>query len=933
MMVKRILFIVLLVAGGSQAIHAQKANITGTVVDSLNNPQPWATAAILTLPDSTLANYALSNREGKFAIIGVDTGKYVLQVTFSGMNTHSEDVFVTSKGQDISVGTIMLTEENLLEEVKVKADYIPIRIKGDTVELNADAYKADPNASVEELLKKMPGFEIDSEGNLTVNGERVGKVMVDGKEFFGGDGKVAIQNLPADAIDKVQVYDKKSEKAEFTGIDDGDRTKTVDLKLKKDKKKGAFGNINGGYGLDVANKSVYNSKLSWNKFDKKLQLSVIGTVNNINQTGFSYEEFIDFVGGMQKFSQKVGNGWRWNGNTGGLPISNGLGQGRAFTTSGGVNMNYTFKKNTELNVSYLYYRIDNTTDTRSTRQNFIDEGTFLTTDDNIQNVINSNHKVNMRFDHALDTATEMTVMGDFRFSMGNMFSTAEALTYGIGGELQNGSVRDYTSDQEGWNGNLEFNLKRKLKKRGRSFFVEGSLGLDGTDNRMLLDGSNSLSLNNILYTYPLRQNQLNLNNELTYSAQATYTEPLKNDQYLEFEAGLENFKSTIDYSVYNVQPGSSVVFDSLLSSKYVPGFNTYYTGMSLMRIRTKYSLTVGVEGQYSALNGELTLRDTSIQKTFWNVLPRAELNLNLKQGKRLRFEFQTSADAPAIEQVQPVVDNSNPTNIYVGNPDLGQEYTYELNANYNGFNPMKMGGWFGGIYSEYTTNNIVNATTVDTNLIRYTRPVNVKYSTNTFLYLNRTAELKFLKARYGLGINTNFNRGLLYINDQQNTSTTYYVGLDARVMNKNTKVFDILVNVKANYNRVSYDISSQLNQDYMTYQGFLDFSLKFAKNWLWKLDFDYTLYSAEVYGSATSIPLLSSGLSYFVLDKRGEIKLYAFDILNQNQSLTRSVNLNYIDETRVNIIQRYYMLSFTWNLAGKRPGGDGHKSQWRMWKR
>jgi hypothetical protein len=912
--------------------NSQKQNITGIVVDSTNNPQPWATAAILQLKDSALVNYSLSNREGKFAIIGVDTGSYILQVTFAGMGTYSENIRLAEQGKDLDVGTILLSED-MLKEVRVESDFIPIRIKADTVEFNANAYKADPNASVEEILKKMPGFEIDADGNLTVNGEKVGKVMVDGKEFFGGDGKVAIQNLPADAVDKVQVYDKKSEKAQFTGVDDGERTKTVDLKLKKDKKKGAFGSVMAGYGVDENMESVYNSKLNWNKFDKKLQLSFIGTFNNINQTGFSYQEFIDFVGGMQKFSQKVGNGWRWNGNTGGLPISNGLGQGRAVTASGGVNFNYAFKKKTELNVSYLIYRIDNLTESTSMRQNFIAGGSFLTQDSDLQEVLNLNHKMSLRFDHAIDTATEITIMANGGYSVGNMHSLAESYTYGTESELQNSSIREYFTDQDAFNFNSEFNIKRKMKKKGRSLFAEGSFGMDGTDNRMLLDGLNQLLYGSTLVDIPIIQNQKNLNNEMTYDAEVAYTEPLKNDNFLEFTAGMTNFTGLVDYQVYNVYPDSAVVFNDMLSNKYVPGFLTYYGGGSYMRVRTAYTLTAGLEYQYASLDGELQLMDTSISKQFHNFLPSAELNLNLKQGKRIMMEFSTRADAPALEQVQPVVDNSNPTSIYTGNPNLGQEYTYEFNVNYNGFNPVKMGGWFGGVYAEYTTNNIVNATTVDENLIRYTTPVNVRYATNTFFYLNRSSELKFLNSRFSLGMNGNFNRGIIFLNNLENENSSWFAGLDLRVMNKKTKVVDLLVNLKANYNSVSYSISKEFNQDYMTYYGFVDLSVKFAKNWLWKLDFDYTLLSAEVYGEATSIPLLSTALSYFVLDNRGEIKLYAFDIFNQNQSITRSVNLNYIDETTRNIIQRYYMLSFTWNLAGKRPKGSDGGGHWRMWRR
>lgn len=930
--VKYFLLTLFLIAG--YGIQAQKHNIKGNVVDSLGNPQPWATAALLKAKDSSLVNYALTSRDGAFVILGVDTGSYVLQVNFTGMSLHSEKVVVTGQQKDLNVGTIMLFDEDALKEVSVMADHIPIRIKADTVEFNADAYGTDPNANVEELLKKMPGFEVDSEGNLTVNGEKVGKIMVNGKEFFGGDGKIALQNLPADAVDKVQVYDRKSEKAMFTGVDDGDRTKTVDLKLKKDKTKGAFGNINGGMGIDQNTDAVYNSKLSWNKFDNKMQLSFIGTLNNINQTGFSYEEFIDFVGGMNKFSQKVGNGWRFNGATGGLPISNGLGQGRALTSSGGVNFNYTFKKKTELSVSYLYYRIDNLLESENWRENYIQDGSFRTEDSEIQNVLNSSHRVNMRFDHAIDSMTEMTVKGELKFSMGNMVNNATGATFGFnGGALQNASERSFITDQESYSGNIELFLKRKLKKKGRSIFAEGSFGMDGTDNRIRLDGLNTFNVNGSLLSMLQIQNQLNLNNQMTISGKATYTEPLKNDQYLEFKVSTANFMGNVDYSLYDVVSGESVTFNPLLSNKYVPGFFTHRGGATYMRIRTAYNLSASLDAQMTNLNGELTLRDTSISKPYFNLLPRIEMNINMKQGKRLRIELSTEAAAPSIEQVQPVVDNSNPLEVYIGNPELDQEYRYRLNMNYNAFNPVKMSGWFGGVFSDFTTNSIVNATIVDENLIRYTTPVNVAYATNTFFYLNRMAEFKALKSRYSVGINGNYSRRIMFLNGTENVSNVMFAGIDVRVMNKKTKVIDVLVNAKVNYNYVWYDLNANFNSSFLSYTGFVDFSYKFGKNWLWRVDFDYTMLTGQAYDAPQRFALLSSSLSYYVLDRRGEVKFYAFDIFNQNQSITRTANLNYLQETRLNIIQRYYMLSFTWNLAGKKPKGSDGGGHFRMWRR
>jgi len=268
--------------------YSQSYKVTGTVQDSTDAPLIGATVVLLSPTDSVMTGFAITNGKGVFTIDDVKQGDQVLQITYIGYGTFENNVTVRGEGKSVDLGTIKLAgNTNLLDAVEIKGRFIPIVIKKDTVEYNADAYRVRPNATVEELLKKMPGIEVDKDGAITAQGEEVTKVTVDGKKFFGNDPKAATKNLPADAIKKVQVIDEKSKSAQFSGVDDGEDTKTINLELKEDKKKGYFGNVKAGYGTS----DRVDSKLTLNSFNKKLQFSGILGYNNINENGFSFHKY------------------------------------------------------------------------------------------------------------------------------------------------------------------------------------------------------------------------------------------------------------------------------------------------------------------------------------------------------------------------------------------------------------------------------------------------------------------------------------------------------------------------------------------------------------------------------------------------------------------------------------------------------------------
>jgi hypothetical protein len=330
----------------------QRTEIRGTVTDTTLQPLSSATIMLLNAEDSILVSFAVSDPEGAFLIKQVKPNDYLLQVSYLGFQTHFQEISITD-ADPVDVGAINMQHEGaLLSEVEITAEHVPIQIKKDTIEYNAEAFKGQPNDAVEDLLKKLPGMEVESDGTVKAQGETVEKVLVDGKEFFGTDPKIATKNLPADAVDKVQVFDKLSDMAEFSGIDDGDRTKTINLALKEDHKKGVFGNISAGYGSD----DRYETKTNINRFTESSQLSFIGMANNVNQQGFSIQDYVNFSGGMQNIMR---GGGRSRGGGSGIQINSGISDGFVKTLAGGLNYNVDFGKKTELRMSYFHNGIKN----------------------------------------------------------------------------------------------------------------------------------------------------------------------------------------------------------------------------------------------------------------------------------------------------------------------------------------------------------------------------------------------------------------------------------------------------------------------------------------------------------------------------------------------------------------------------------------------
>ncbi len=880
-------------------------SIDGFVIDSLDQGIELATVLLLQEKDSVMAGFSVTNPKGRFKINDVAEGSYILNVTFLGYKDINKPVSVT---KNVDLGKLILTYTNqTLDDIIVSASHIPIKIKDDTIQYNAEAFKTRPADNVEELLKKLPGIEVEDDGTIKAHGEEVENVFVDGKEFFGNDPTIATKNLPADVVDDVQVYDRKSDMAEFSGVDDGERSKTLNLVLKEDKKAGYFGNASAGYGTD----DRYDSKVNVNRFTKNTQLSAIGMFNNVNKQGFSFRESMDFMGGIGAMM----SGGR---SSSGIPISSSLGKGFVNTKAGGLNYNVDVGKNLDINSSYFYNGIENIIHQELSRQNISSRGGFNT--DQIADLesANNNHALNSKIEAKIDSTQR--ILGRVSLGWNNANSTSESSSdnFSEAGRLVSGGVYDNSSAGDSKNASLSMTYMKKLAKPGRLISVNGGWSIRDRNDFGLLNTVNLIVRDLILTPDTLKQEQDQINKQYNYNFGLSYTEPLSNGRYLSLNASRRNNRNDFDKDFYDLLDQNDLrELNEELSNNYKRNYSYSRVGLSYKLNKGKSNLSTGFNLQQSDLQGQLRDEGTDISQSFVFVLPSLNYDYQISSGRRFSVRYRTSVNEPSLEQLQPLVDNSDPLNIYVGNPDLQPSYRHSLNLNYNSYSQFSGIGFFLRGRMTYTNNSITNTRFVDAFFVQTTTPVNTDYSFSSSLNLNFNAPLRFIKQNLRLSSSFSYSDNILFVNQVEDHAKRISERIRLSLTNWNQDVVEVEVGTRLGINNTSYTEASNLNQSYLDLEYFTNIEIDFKKDWNFSTSLRHKTFSTEDFGGQADITRLEASVSkVFLKSKKLRAELTAFDILNQNRNITRSSNLNYIQDERIESIGRYFMISLSYSFSG-----------------
>ncbi len=903
----------------SVASFAQKFVVKGQLLDSTSIGLPSATIMILQAKDSSLVNFGTSNSEGAFEIKNVSAGNYFLKVSYIGYHTLVKHFETKAGVPEVNLGKLTLqSQSKMLSEVTVKGEKAAVVVKKDTIEFNATVFKTKANATVEDLIKKMPGIEVARDGTVTAQGEQVQRVMVDGKEFFGRDPKLATRNLPADAVEKVQLFDKKSDQAVFTGIDDGQREKTMNLELKEEKRHAAFGNAMAGAGSN----DRWQARSSLNKFNKGNQLSFLGMGNNINEQGFSFGDYANFGGG--------GGG----GNNTGASVNTGQQNGIVTNAAGGINSNSSYDKDrTKVNSSYFYNHLDQFLTTDLQRVNYQKEGNYNFTQKSVQKTINDNHRVNLTVEQKIDSFNSIKFNTNFSYNTSGQNVTSEGKTWNVGNTAlrnENNQATNSTSNSFTLASNLLW--RHRFAKKGRTLTSNLTYGYTNTGANGNLNSTNIFHLPNHDSTSVVSQTNSQSTISPTYGLTLTYTEPLGGRKYLEFDYNITSDINKVSRDVYDWQ-NEQPTFNNKLSNAYNSNYLYSRPGINFRINRDRYNFTVGTAFQQTMLDGKLLLTNQSINRTFQAVLPAMHFNYDFAMGKRLRVDYTTSMQEPTISQLQPIINNSDQLNLSTGNPQLQPAYVNQLRMNFNSFSPESFFSVFALVNANYTTNAIVNSQTTDSYGVRLTKPVNVGTGASLSGNFNVGLPISAIKSRINIGPNYSLSSNINLINNDENKMLQQTLGGTVRY---NFSLDEILiVDLSANLSKqeTSYSFNSQQNQSFFNQTYSSEVNVNFLKNYAFNTELNYFDYRSATTNFHQTIPLWNVSVSRYMLkNKSGELKLGVINLLDKSLSVTQTASTNYLQQQTTNNLGRYAMISFTYILNkqlnpmnGMRQRGGGNR--------
>ncbi|MBL7701517.1 MAG: TonB-dependent receptor family protein [Ferruginibacter sp.] len=932
----RKLYFLLLFLGAVQTATAQKnGSVSGKLMDTaINKPIAGATITVLDKKDSSLVSFTMTGNDGSFEIKGLAEGAYRLLITHINYHNSNKLFTISATDKNASLGTVAMNDlTKTMAEVEVTAEAPPVTLLNDTIQYNAGSFKVQPNANVEQLLKKLPGVKVEKDGSIKAQGEKVAKVLVDGKEFFGSDPKVATKNLPADAIDKVQVYDKQSDQAQLTGFEDGNYEKTINLKLKKDKKKGMFGKVNAGGGT----KERYEGKFNVNSFKGARQFSAIGMGNNTNAEGFSFMDILNFTGELSRMQNNGGGNININMSgeqAAGMGMNGGSSNSGINTAwAGGLNYNNIIGTRADLQSNYFYNRFNPKSESHIQRQNFLPDSFYYYNEDAFTNNLNKSHRLNANLLYQLDTFNSIRIVPSFNYQQTDNRLQRNYQTLSASGQMTNDGFSNSRTTNGGYNFRNDILWRRKFARRGRTF----SLSLQTTLNAS--DGDGSLSSINSFYNPDgtLRKiDTLNQQSETEaalrgYTAKAVYTEPLFKRSLLEASISRSYSKSVAEKITqdYNKQSGKYDLVNKTLSNNFENIYAYTNAGLRFRTQKRKYNYALGLAFQQADLKGKIIsgTTDSVLKKTFTNLLPTARLQYNFTKFKSFSVNYIASTNQPSISQLQPVPDNSNPLNIKEGNPDLKQEYNHTVMGNLNLVSPFKNRNLFFFFNAQFTKNKITNYDTLNQLLgIKRSRPVNVNGVYNISGQASYSRPVRFLKGTIELSSFVRQARTKQFINGVGNDISTFTLGPGIRLDMNPTSKLNVTVGTEINRNRSTYSLQSALNNTYLSqeYNASVDWEL--PKRFFFSTDFAYIINSQRSAGFNYKVPLWNASISKQMLKyNRGELKLSARDLLNKNIGINRTSNSNYIEDSRVLTLRRFFSLSFTYSLnkVGLNNGGGG----------
>ncbi|MDO6854106.1 outer membrane beta-barrel protein [Cellulophaga lytica] len=882
-------------------VYSQSKNgIIGKVFEENNQPIEAATITLLNPKDSTYVDYTITNNVGEFTLDKAKQGSYILQVSSMGFESFFKNITYTTDLLDLTV--IKLKEDLFTLDGITLTAVVPIQIKQDTISYNANSFKTNPDDNLEELLTKLPGLEVDADGNINAQGNQVAKIMVDGKEFFGGDPSIVLKNLSADAIANIEIIDKKSDEAELTGVDDGNKQMVINFTLKKSKKNNGFGKISAGMGLD----SKYFSNLNYNKFTSKTQFSVIGKLNNINVTGSNIQGFLKNANGIADDSEEEEETNQKNKSLSGY-LKTGV---------AGVNIGHEFKDKESLNLDFFYNLSDNEGTSNTKRINFSNASNFNYKTQNTYNNSSNNYNLNFDYKNKSNKNNSLLIKGKFVKDNINYITNRDGFYFNDLNELATTNIAASNNKRDKNIGDINLNFYQRLAKLGRSFNV----GLRTTVN-------NSSRLNNQTTLITRKQNT---NSPTTSTIDAIrdedfltttvninfkYTEPLGNNQYLKLETYLRNRTNNEDVHQSKTTVTTSAK-DELLVYKYKHIENSTQTRLAHTYSLGKLNTYAAIELQELSRSFGVLTQANRVSSDL-HINPIANIVYKPVRGQKYRLNYRKTVRNPNSFQSSTVINDINPYSIRKGNPDLNAEKTnaFTLNTVVHNFkSDLSFNTKFDYLN---TTNAIIRSVTIDDDFIKTISYQNSGKKERFNSNISFGQKLKNIGLRYTFKNRNTYTSANSIVNLQTNKVKSTDIMLSLLLENNNKSTLDVKAGATYSTNNTTFSIENNLDRKYTKQQYFVMFDKDFTKKLSFNTQLDYLVFVDDKFKSNQKLPLWNATISYALTKNRSNLlKLVLIDLLDKNINIDRRSTINFFEETESESLGRYIILSFTHKLKG-----------------
>ena len=898
---KHILSFFLLSLISLTAFSQSNYEVSGTVRDSSGLSVIAATVKLRSAKDSL---FTRTNADGAFSFKGVKSGQFTLSITSLGFQSALRKYMYNEGEGNLALGVINLKNSSKQLNEVVISGTPTVTVKEDTLEFRAADYKLKDDAQVEDLLRKLPGVEVDKDGNVKAQGKAVTRVRVNGKDFFGGDVKTATQQLPANLIDKVQLIDDYGDQANFTGVKEGDPEKILNIQIRPDKNNGYFTQGRIGQG----NEGRYQGNISANMFNKTQQISVQGNLNNTNTSLFNFNgggggARVQLGGGGGGARVQIGGG---GGNAGG--------DGLTRVASVGLNYRDEWSKKLTSYGNYSYANRNNEVLRTTQQQNINTSGFLLNNQNSTSNTSSINHRFNWNLEYKIDSVNYLKVTPYFNLGQSNGTSANTFAFLQDGTSLISSGNNGGISSSETPNFGADALFNHRFGKRGRTASVNLSLSKNNTTQEN--DAINQTTPVGVPIAVYQRQVVSNNNTNTTTRSGISYIEPLSRTESLEFNwnfslADYQNGRTTLGTNT----PGGVLAIVASQSNDYTYSFMTNRLGMNYRVTQKKYNYSLGLGVQPSLLSGTSVSNQTSYRRTALNIIPVLRYSYNFSKTKEFNASYNGRNNEPSFNQLQPVTDVSNPQFPVVGNPNLKAEFSHNINIRYNNFNFEKGDVWFTNFSVTLTENKIVsNSAFLPGNKIE-TRYLNTNgfYSVNGFY----TWSKPFAERKYTLSINgfANYSNNINFVDDQKNNGKNLIISQGASFQLNPAQWIELNPGVNYTANKNTYSISAQQNTKVSTWNLTFNGKAYIRKTWILGADFTKALNKGYTSGFAVNPFIMNTYLEkQFLKNKAASLRFQIFDVYNENTSISRSVTANSINDTRSNRLARYAMLTFSLKL-------------------